>query len=130
MMVKCSRCGAEFDKESNEERNYCDDCEEKFQEVLENGGFRVRRRYGNKEYRKYPYVIDRTYNLERGSVKHDYKDPIKALAAAKKLQDLNNVDVLYVDQRNMYKWVLDNYLKQHPDIQEEVREKEKEIEIQ
>ena len=124
MMVECLKCGKKFEQDYQEKENYCPECEEEFQEVIENGGFIVRNRFQKRKSKKYPYIIEKTENLERGKqqTRNQYKTQVKALAAAKKLAEVNGVQAIFKYQKNGTKWILNNYLESHPDIMKKVKE--------
>ncbi len=124
MKVECLKCGKKFEKKDRDQRNYCPECEEEFQEVIDNGGFIVRNRFQKRKSKKYPYIIEKTENLKRGKqqTKSQYKTQVKALAAAKKLAEVNGVQAIFKYQKNGTKWILNNYLESHPDIMKKVKE--------
>ncbi len=60
--------------------------------------------------------------IEELNVEIEDDHQMDALAAAKKLAEVNGVQAIFKYQKNGTKWILNNYLESHPDIMKKVKE--------
>lgn len=123
-MPTCARCGAEEagppGVNMHRDYNYCDECNETFNEVYENGVV-VRSRHTNRASHMVPYEVGVRGNVE--DISYDATRPnnqTEALAMGKELMAKHSLPGLFIYQKTGSVWLVDEYLEAHPGIAEDV----------
>lgn len=113
-MPECARCSDFTDNPSNGECRYCDTCQEAFQAVRQRG---VIVEQVDDGYHVYVTANDDRYG---GGVEPSQVD---GLARGKHIADELGVDALFSYDQTGSRWLLEEYLRAHPGIRQEVTER-------
>lgn len=113
-MPECARCGAFTDNPAEKQYHYCEDCRSRFESIRRNGI--VVRQLQSGEYDVHPgSAADVSGGKEQSQV--------AALARGKQLSDRHGLDVLFEYEQSGSRWLLEEYLRQHPQIKQDVDER-------
>jgi len=115
-MPECVRCGAFTDNPADGDYYYCDECLDRFAEI-ESTGVVIEQEEVGGDY--YVTVTDRDASLDGGRE----LTQTEALARAKYIVDECRIEGVFKYERTGSRWVLDEYLQEHPSIQQEVHER-------
>lgn len=116
---ECARCGAPVTADSRwihsgSQYDYCEDCGEVFDNVIEDG-VTVRSRHGNQEFHHYPY--------EAPKINGDTpENQVEALAAGLKQMREKDVQGVFIYQKTGSYWLISEYLDAHSSIATDVEE--------
>lgn len=110
-MPECARCGGFTDNPSSGEYYYCDECLRNFAEVEESGVIVDRR---GDDY--HILVTDSDASID-GGVEHTQ---VEAIARGKHIADECGVDGVFKYEKTGSRWLLDEYLQEHPEIRQDV----------
>lgn len=115
-MAECERCGDFTDNSAEGQYHYCDDCLDRFAEIESNGVI-VEEDSADGEY--HVIVTARDSSMEGGSE----QSQVDALARGKYIADETGLPALFKYETSGSRWVLDEYLRAHPDIRQDVHER-------
>ncbi|RZV08654.1 hypothetical protein BDK88_2728 [Natrinema hispanicum] len=128
-MGKCARCGTEDANPPKHNRHldyeYCDECQEMFDSVWENGVV-VRSRHSNRAFDDLPYEVsiraDDVNTTENWRDKRNPQNQVEALGEAKKAMETYDLPGLFIYQKTGSVWLIDEYLETHPKIRGDVED--------
>jgi hypothetical protein len=115
-MPECDRCGDFTDNPAEGEYHYCDDCLNRFAEIESNGVIVEQDSEGG----DYHIIVTARESSMEGGSEHSQID---ALARGKYIADETDLPALFRYKRSGSRWELDEYLKAHPDIRQDVHER-------
>ena len=115
-MPECVRCGAFTDNPAEEDYHYCDECLDRFAEI-ERSGVIVEQNEPGGDY--HVIVTDQNASLDGGTE----LSQTDALARGKYICDECGLDGLFKYKRTGSRWVLEEYLRAHPSLRQEVHER-------
>lgn len=115
-MPECVRCGDFTDNDPEGEYHYCDDCLDTFDEI-EQSGVIVEQDEPGGDY--HIVVTGHETSLDGGTELSQHE----ALARAKYISDEENVPALFEYERTGSRWILDEYLQEHPSIRQDVHDR-------
>lgn len=114
-MPECIRCGDFTDTEPSGEYNYCLDCQDRFSEI-ERSGIIVEQ--DNEAY--HIMITGDSGDSVKGGKEYTQ---VEALARAKHIADQTGLDALFKYEETGSRWILDEYLREHPSIRQDVHER-------
>lgn len=114
-MPECVRCGAFTDNPADGQYHYCDECLDDFAEVERSGVMVEQRPDGRYDV----LVTDLEASVDGGKE----LSQVDALARGKYIADECRVDALFKYRETGSTWVLEEYLREHPDIRQDVHER-------
>lgn len=115
-MAECARCSAFTDNPAEGDYPYCNDCHSYFENIRESGII-VQQMPDSEGYRIY---VTANKGRNQGGTE---KTQVDALARGKHLADKYGLEALFEYQRSGSRWVLEEYLQEHPEIRQDVRER-------
>jgi hypothetical protein len=115
-MAECERCGDFTDNSAEGQYYYCDDCLDRFAEI-ESNGVVIEQDSDDGEY--HIIVTARDSSMDGGSE----QSQVDALARGKYITDETDLPALFKYESSGSRWVLDEYLKAHPSIRQDVHER-------
>lgn len=115
-MAECERCGAFTDNLAEGQYHYCNDCLDCFAEIESNGVI-IKEDPSDNEY--HVMVTAQESSVNGGSE----QSQVNALARGKYIADETGLPVLFKYETSGSRWVLDEYLRAHPDIRQDVHER-------
>lgn len=113
-MPECARCHDFTDNSSSGDYHYCDDCLDRFAEI-ERSGVIVEGSGSN-----YEVVVTDAGAQKRGGQEYSQVD---ALARGKLIADEHGLDALFKYEETGSRWLLDEYLRTHSSIRQDVHER-------
>ena len=113
-MPQCVRCGDFTDNPAQKQYNYCDDCQDLFNEIRSSGIVIE------------PLGKQKGYDVRITSSKKGQKggrelNQVDALARGKWLMDELGVRGIFIYHGSGSTWPIEEYLKAHPDINQKVQ---------
>ncbi|MFC4247231.1 hypothetical protein ACFOZ7_09510 [Natribaculum luteum] len=115
-MPECARCGDFTDNKPSGQYNYCDVCLDRFA-AIEANGVVIEQSDEQDGYQILVTAPDSEYN---GGTEPSQTE---ALARGKYIADNENVDAVFKYSHTGSIWELDEFLKEHPDIRQDVHER-------
>ena len=113
-MPECIRCGDFTDTPADGEYHYCDDCRDRFLEI-ESSGVIVEQT--DDEVHIIVTANDSTFDGGTES------SQIDGLARGKYISDETGLPALFKYNPTGSRWILDEYLQQHPSIRQDVQKR-------
>ena len=126
-MKQCSKCGNELKPKLEEDHfknNYCKKCLDRFYEIEDKGAIIIRRRLGRDDTIIRWDVYHNGYGL---SYNPDGINQIQAIKKGREWGRKYNLPIIFKYEPHQSIWFLDDYLKAHPKINNDVEKAEKTI---
>lgn len=114
-MPECVRCGDFTDNPADGDYYYCDDCLDRFAEIEERGVIVEQEKEGD----VHVIVTAHDEKFDGGTE----ESQVHGLARGKYIADETGLPALFKFERSGSRWVLDEYLTEHPDIRQDVHER-------
>jgi len=114
-MPECVRCGAFTDNPTDGDYHYCDNCRDRFAEIEANGV--IVEQDGDGQYQVIVTAADATHD---GGTELSQTD---ALARGKYIADESGLEAIFKYKRTGSRWLLEEYLQEHPSIRQDVHER-------
>jgi hypothetical protein len=114
-MPECARCHDFTDNSPDGDYHYCDDCLDQFSEVEQSGVVVEHDTNGEVHV-----IVTGTGGTFSGGVEQSQVD---GLARGKNISEEMGLPALFKYNETGSRWLLDEYLEEHPDIRKEVHER-------
>lgn len=115
-MGECARCGAFTDNPAKGQYQYCEDCQQLFDEIRQNGVI-VQQTPGSGGYEV--YVTHESEEYSGGTESNQ----AEALARGKYIADDLGIEGLFEYEKAGSQWKLEEYLQEHPNVRQDVMQR-------